>query len=611
MDSSIDDYFKNQISNCKGDQRKLFGTVDNVLGKKNVALPQSSSDLETANNFLLFFKNKIDNICQKLPPVNVSTLDTVNCTSQSFQSFTPICCDMLKKIILGAPKSMCPLDPIPTRLIIDGIDLYLPFLYHVINLSLTSGTFPDCFKNALVKPLIKKSTLDPDVLKNYRPVSNLPFLSKIVERVVASQIQQHMDDHSLHNPLQSAYRTGHSCETAVLKVQNDILCALDEGYVVVHVMLDLSAAFDTLDHNILLNRLKTKIGVNGIAYKWFKSYLTNRTQQVIINGKVSSKSQLNIGVPQGSVLGPVLFNVYTLPLYELARENDVFGGFYADDSQLYVICKVDMIETSYHILENAIHEFMSWMSVNRLKLNGDKTELTVFSKPRIDVKIRPMLPCLNIDSAQIAPQSQCRILGSFFDSVMSMDVHVSQFCKSANYHLHNVYSIRKYLDPKTTESLVHAYLTSRLDYCNSLLVGITKRNLSRLQKVQNRAARLCLGIPKYARISNLSLLQSLHWLPVSYRIDFKILLFTFKCIHDLAPTYLTELINVRTIGRTLRSTESVLLDVPRSNTKTFGERAFASAAPRLWNSLPVSLRSIDSLSLFKQSLKTHLFREAF
>ena len=416
-----------------------------------------------------------------------------------------------------------------------------------------------------------------------------------------------MDDHDLHNPLQSAYRQGHSCETAVLKVQNDIFQALDQGQIVIHVMLDLSAAFDTLDHRILRGRLRSILGINGTVYKWFESYLSGRSQQVIVNGSVSQKCALSVGVPQGSVLGPILFCIYTLPLHDLARDNDMFSHFYADDSQLYVVCNIDSINSSFSSIESCVSVFKEWMLSNRLKLKGDKTELTVFAKPRMDSRIRPLLPNLNIENVPIVPQSHCKNLGTFFDSKLSMEIHISQYCKSANFHINNIYSIRKYLDPSTTEALVHAFVTSRMNYCNSLLFGVTKQNLSRLQKVQNRAARLCLTIPRRSRTPVLTLLKTLHWLPISLRIEFKILLLVFKCLNGLAPTYLSDLLNVRNTGRILRSSGEVLLDVPQSRTKTWGERSFASCAPRLWNALPFCVRSAESVSSFKSSLKTFYF----
>mgnify|MGYP000509554728 CR=1 FL=1 len=168
-------------------------------------------------------------------------------------------------------------------------------------------------KEALISPLLKKSSLEP-IFKNFRPVSNLSFVSKLVEKVVASQLKKHMMENNLLQKYQSAYRPGHSTETALMKVQNDILCAVDKQRVVLLVLLDLSAAFDTVDHCILLKRLSSSIGISGTALSWLTSYLQKRTQCVVINGVTSANSEMKYGVPQGSVLGPLLFTIYTKPL---------------------------------------------------------------------------------------------------------------------------------------------------------------------------------------------------------------------------------------------------------------------------------------------------------
>ena len=338
-------------------------------------------------------------------------------------------------------------------------------------------------------------------------MSNLPYLSKVLERVVADQLQRYMDDNGLHNPFQSAYRKFHSCETALLKVQNDILRALDSKHVVIHVMLDLSAAFDTLDHELVLVRLG-KLGISGTVLNWFSSYLRNRKQMVSLDGNVLSDSRdLTVGVPQGSVLGPTLFSIYTLPLYRICVDNDTFAGFYADDSQMYVICKLSDFADCHQQIEVCVSEIQTWMSSNRLKLNGDKTELTVFSSPRLSKELPTFH--LAIGEDRVDPQPSSKNLGSFFDQHMSMDVQVNYICKTSYYHLSKIASIRSLLDRRTTEALIQAFVTSRLNFCNSLLFGITKQNISKLQKVQNRAARLCLKVSREQRIPTVTLLKEL------------------------------------------------------------------------------------------------------
>ena len=249
------------------------------------------------------------------------------------------------------------------------------------------------------------------------------------------------------------------------------------------------------------------------------------------------------------------------------------------------------------------------MCSNRLKLNGDKTELTIFSSPRLQKQLPPV--SLTVDGVPIPPQSACRNLGSFFDLRMAMDTHIDNLCKSCHFHLSNIQSIRHLLDIKTTESLIHAFVSSRLDFCNSLLFGISKSNISKLQKIQNRAARICLKVSRKSHISSSSLLAQLHWLPITYRIKFKILLLTFKCLNGLAPPYLSELLHFSDTGRTTRSSSQNLLVVPKSRTKTYGDRTFEVAAPGLWNNLPLSVRQSESVVTFKKSLKTFLFTEAF
>src|ERR1043165_9610948 len=240
----------------------------------------------------------------------------------------------------------------------------------------------DTFADAIVHPLLKKPSLDLDDLSNYRPISTFNFVSKILERIVMNRMQTHLSSNSLLSPFQSAYRRFHSTESALLTVHNDIICSMDGGKVTALVLLDLSAAFDTVDHSILLHRLKNWFGISGPALNWFSTYLSPRTQSVYLNGNYSSSALLTCGVPQGSVLGPLLFTLYTTPLGTLLNNHSLGYHFYADDTQIYISFDSLSCDSSVQLLSAVFDEVQSWMASNKLLLNPSKTEFLLLGTPQ-------------------------------------------------------------------------------------------------------------------------------------------------------------------------------------------------------------------------------------
>ena len=475
------------------------------------------------------------------------------------------------------------------------------------------GKFPSEWKGALVKPKLKKADLDL-IKENFRPLSNLQFLSKLTEKAVAQKTLLHIVAHALFPDLQSAYCRNCSTETALLRVRNDILFNMNRQHVTLLVYLDLSAAFDTIDHLTPLDRLRDKFGMDGVVLEWFRSYLTDRSQQVIIGSDRSRPMDVHYGVPQGSCLGPLLFSIYTSQIFDIVSDHLPNVHCFADDTQLYLSFRPDdqaSQDAAVAAKEACIRDVRLWMLQDKLKINDAKTEFLL-------IGTRPQLKKVDIDSLKIGDsvitpsKHAVRNLGSWFDETFSMQSHVNKTCKAGYYYLNNLSRIRKYLDKKTTECLVHAFITSRLDYCNSLLYGLPDRLISKLQRVQNAAARLVYKAPRFCHTS--PILEELHWLPIRDRIKFKVILITFKTIKGAAPNYLQELISFKgNSSYGLRSNDSFLLAQPRQRTlTTLGDRTFAVAAPKLWNCLPVELRNPNiSIESFKVKLKTHLFREAY
>ena len=573
-------------------------------------LPQHSSDTVLAEQFCSFFGQKISAIREELDRPSPQTHSTMvtpvsddEFSGQKLQGFQLASEAEIRKLIADAPTKSCELDPLPTWLLKLCLSELVPIITSVINKSLTNGTVPPDMKSAYVRPLLKKVGMDSENLKSYRPVSNLTFISKILEKVVASRLEHHLNTNNLHSERQSAYKRFHSTETALIKVQTDILEAIDSGSSCVLVLLDLSAAFDTLDHNILLQRLRTFFGIRGTALAWFESYLIQRSQRVVIGSVQSVPECLKYGVPQGSALGPVLYSLYTMPLGQQVQSQGIQHHFYADDSQLYNMFRSvpTEVQRSVSDMGDCLQTVRMWFTDNKLKLNEEKTEVITFSsKYRPSEKITLQIGDSSITSAQCVKD-----LGVLLDEFLTMEDQVKQICKSAYFQLRNIANIRRYLTPTAAKSLVHSMVTSRLDYCNSLLVGLPSTLLNKLQRVQNAAARVITRTSKFEHIT--PVLRELHWLPIERRIQYKILLYTHKAVHGDSPQYIRDLVQVKTPGRSLRSSSTIQLCVPHTNTKTYGDRSFRKAAATLWNTLPDCMRNIPTVNSFKRALKTHLF----
>ena len=420
--------------------------------------------------------------------------------------------------------------------------------------------------------------------------------------VVYPQMQNYLSTNNLNATMQSAYRQNHSCETALLRVCNDLLLTLDNGHEAVLLLLDYSAAFDTISHEILLQRLQHRFGFRETALNWLQSYITNRSQSVAIGDYVSSSLPLKQGVPQGSVMGPIVFTMYSSPLDDIIKSHGFGHAIYADDTQVYTILHKDDYLTVIPRLESCLNEIQMWSSANALKINVGNTELLHLSSR---FRNKTVLPPIMFNKVNLKPAQCARNLGVVLDNHLTMTHHINNICRASSNGLYKIGKIRQFLNQNITERLIHAFVMSRLDNCNGLLYGLPDSLLVKLQRIQNSAARLITRTCSHEPIS--PVLYNLHWLPVKQRIIFKLLVTTFKCKHGLAPQYLQELIQNYCPARNLRSGSRNLLTPFPATTKAYGKRAFQVASPELWNSLPNNIKESPSLEEFKSILKTYLF----
>ena len=372
--------------------------------------------------------------------------------------------------------------------------------------------------------------------------------------------------------------------------------------------MDLLAAFDTVNHNLLRSILNEQYGITGEALKWIDSYLRPRGYCVSINSSLSTHKNTPFSVPQGSCLEPFLYLAYTGTLEDILEPSKGDWTGFADD---HTLCKSfnpsvhgnqeDTIES----LQNSLSKIKRWMDCCKLAMNTAKMEFVVFS-------VRAQPAKTNISSIDavgdvVYQSTVVKYLGAYLDEQLKLDKHVTEKCKKATYNLYNIRKIRNSLTISECKTLVQGLVLSHLDYTNAIFVGIPKRNIQRLLKVQNMAAKLVLNRDKWS--SSKESLKQLYWLPIQAWIDFKILVLTHKSLHGKAPEYLINKLELKTSMWNLwLDNDGKLLKVPKTKRKTFADRGFSTYAPKIWNGLPRYIRDIDDLLTFRKNLKTYIFK---
>lgn len=602
---SLSSHICSEVEKASASSKLLWRTVRRLLHPCAGGSWYENQDTNMlASELSNFFTSKVDrikttirNFCSTDPEaaVPVCEPESVLC------SFEPVSPTDVRRQILALPNKTSPLDIIPITLLKSCcVELSVP-IAHLVNRSFITGVFPAVFKVGLVTPLLKKPGLDVSDLRNFRPITNLSTISKLMERLVLVQLKPHLTNSPNFCPHQSAYRANHSTETTLLKVVNDILTNIDEGSVVGLVGLDISSAFDTIDHTLLLNRLQSDFGLSGTLLSWFQSYLQNRTFSVRVGTSVSSPISASSGVPQGSVLGPILFTVYVSPIGRLIDSCGVGYHCYADDTQLYTALNVPSL-SGLSLLETCTSNLQRWFWQNDLLLNPDKSDAIFFGTRQ---RLHNLPQSLSVAGSNITPSDRLKTLGVTLDSTLTFGPHINNIVSSCNFHLRALRHVRRSIPQNIANTIACSIVSSRLDYCNSLLYNTSDKYMQKLQRVQNNLARVVCNVNRLDRPS-IELLRELHWLPVRKRINFKIATITYRVIQQHQPAYLDSLVRRYIPTRTLRSSDQGLLTKPSSHTVT-GSRRFSCCAPVVWNSLPLHVRSADSISTFKTRLKTYLF----
>ena len=425
------------------------------------------------------------------------------------------------------------------------------------------------------------------------------------------RLNEHCKMHNLVPYYQSTYHNGYSCKTAIVKLVNDILWAMKNQNITAIMALDLSAAFDTVDHEILLNVLEKNFGLKGTVLNWFNSYLDQRSCKVNIGEEYSSTRELAFSVPQGSCAGAQLFNLYCRTMQEVVNPPLTLHGFANDHvvGNKFKPGEWNEEERCMCELEECAADLRVWMNENRLKMNSDKTEFVLFgSRPQLD---KCKIKALNVDDTEVVLVDRMKYLGVILDQNLNMKRHITTKCQTAMLNIQRIKNIRHLLTQDAMETLVLGTVVSHLDYYNSTLV-----NLPEVDIAKNIAARMVVFNDVAMKDSNSrSILEKLHWLPICRRIQYKVLTLVHKCLLCGVPGYLAKLLveypyAERRLGLRSQSLEKRLVE-PRAKFKTFAARSFCCVSPKWWNMLPNALKNINSTEEFRSKLKTYLFREEY
>ena len=530
------------------------------------------------------------NLANSIPTKSgLSHLNYLTKTNSTFELVTTSYSKVLALLRKLNKTKATGLDKIPARLLKDCSDLIATSLCSIFNQSIISGIFPEEWKSAKVTPLFKNGQRsDPN---NYRPISVTPIVAKVFERIIYDQLYDYLTANNLISSCQSGFRSLHSTVTALLEASDNWALNIDKGNVNAVVFLDLKKAFDTVDHNILLSKLEI-YGISGTTHEWFKSYLHNRTQRCSVNGFLSDATSLTCGIPQGTILGPLLFIIYINDLPNCLA--NAVPRMYADDTHLtFASNSNENIECK---LNQDLTSVSDWLGANRLTLNKSKTEFMLIGSWQ-RLRTFDNSPKLVLNDFPIKQVPNTKSLGVFVDEHLTWNAHIVNISKKIASGIGALKRCRSFIPIKTLRYAFSAIVQPHFDYCDIVWGNCNNTLATKLQKLQNRAARI-LTFSNYDADAE-PLLERLGWKKLADRRKSHMATMVYKSLNDLAPEYLkAKFVNRSCITDYILRDTTNKLAVPKPRTN-YLKKSFQYSGAVLWNSLPLELRQAKSLSSFK------------
>ena len=574
---------------------------------KNISLKFDENDLsepkEVAECFNDYFINSINDLVNEINVNEVSTsLSTSKCddnNSVEEEYDLPIITqDFIVKMISELScKKATGHDDLSVKLLklVINVPTVLNSLVHIMNMSLNEGLYPTDWKTARIQPIPKSG--EKQCVQNYRPIAILPVISKIIEKAVTSSFLKYLIQHNILSPNQFGFRPNHSCEIALLCMVDEWSKQVDNGNLNGVAFIDLRRAFDTVDHSILLDKLKM-YGCSHHSIKWFASYLRNRKQFVSIGKEKSSTKIVNIGVPQGSILAPLLFSLFINDLPNNIPSASIH--MYADDTTISVSGKTKPeVEAN---LTQALNETSSWISKNKLILNSDKTKVMLLGSKQKLRSIPNQQLSTSIHGRVLECVDEFKCLGVKIDNCLDFKKHVEYISNTIKQKLGIIRRNKHYFNEQQLSKLYWGYIIPHVLYCSNVWCGRSEGNYDTLNRLHKRAAYM---------ISNHSwetrsevVFNELNWPLLNQIIHRASCCMMFKCVNKLTPAILHERFSfVDDVStRTTRNSDKLLLRPPTSRT-AFYQKSFIYAGSVNWNQLPEHVRFLKSLHSFKYFLQ--------
>jgi hypothetical protein len=560
-----------------------------VDGKKQLQLP-----CEIADGFNKYFVNIGPDLAKNIPSSTTDVGDFLPPSTLSSMSLDSVTVDEVSSIIRSLKLNASPgLDEIPATVIKFACTYISKPITCLINSSFRHGVFPDVLKMAKVIPVFK--TGDRSLLSNYRPISILTTFSKIFEKAIVTRLNSFLFKFNILYENQYGFRKNHSTVMALLSLVDKVADAMDKKKASAAVFLDLSKAFDTIDHDILLKKL-SHYGIRGIALDLLQSYLNNRSQSVVYQNVASSYSKITCGVPQGSILGPVLFLIYINDIYLCSKLLHFI--LFADDTTIFLAG--DSWQYVSTTMENELLIISDWFKANKLSLNIKKTNLISFLRSKqspIDLNIK-------IDGSRIAQVTSTKFLGVEIDQHLSWKGHIKKICSKICSVIGILSKIRFKISQQTALLLYNSLILHHLNYCNLIWASNYKAELVKIQVLQRRALRICTYSPRLIR-SNI-LYRSSRSLDVVDLNKLQIVKFMYSVYHSLMPVGIMSLFQ-RTCTmhhHTTRGKENFYHQNFTSNVRKF---SIAINGPNVWNSVPSHIKLASSVNSCKCLFKKFLF----